>query len=237
MATLSRIARLGGERRHPARPKSLKAAARASIVVRTLLALTFACRPIVADAGLIRIVHLDCDQWRARQHMLAHRKAHPIGRHALRANRVRIHYVCDCEDGAEGVSPTDGDGEGAAIGSAQRAASNGADILGLSFAASLGGSGSTGSFAGVLGGVGGPSGNSSANTAFPWIPSDPLNPYPTTPSVPPVPSFPPAPSPVPVDPTPPGPVQAVPEPSTWLLLGLGSALLFGLKRRTNGTAA
>ena len=83
-----------------------------SIVISLLVATTLAgAWTAPAEAALVKIVHLDCAQWHARLALLAKRKAHPRppGAHhfAGRRHHVRIHFVCDCKDGAADDSALD----------------------------------------------------------------------------------------------------------------------------------
>ena len=83
-----------------------------SIVIALLVATTVAgALTAPAEAALVKIIHLDCAQWHARLALLAKRKAHPRppGAHhfAGRRHRVRIHFVCDCKDGAADDSAVD----------------------------------------------------------------------------------------------------------------------------------
>jgi hypothetical protein len=206
-----------------------------------------AVSPSRAEAEQIRIVHLSCEQWYARQAMLAERAAwrvthpvqhfgHPAGhaRHRFKHHGPRIHFVCDCVDGADQGNDTDNatDGYGGGLlpqsngygGSGDVAQFSGGGGDGFGYAIG-GGGGFSGGYGG--GGVSEPfapgsstSGNSPASGgSFP--PSEPVTP--------PVPDPNPGPGPIP-NPDP-GPIPAAPEPSTWILFGLGAGALAALKLR------
>ena len=214
----------------------------ASIVVRSLVALTLASGLMApAEAALVKIVHLDCAQWHARLALLADRKAHPhpqSARHfAGRPHRVRIHFVCDCKDGATDDTPLDdvlGGGRasgGSSGGGAQDLSA--ISVLGSSSgsSAAFGGPASSGDASGAGAGGSGPGPDSGS-----WLPPIALGPPgpvppdlggPFNPPDPPSGPFPPP------DPT--RPILAVPEPSTWLLFGLGAAAMLVMKRRSDAS--
>ena len=219
-----------------------------SIVISLLVATTFTGALMTpADAALVKIIHLDCAQWHARLALLAKRRAHPLppGAHhfAGRRHRVRIHFVCDCKDGAADDSAvadlpgSDGPPGGLAVGGARDPSTF--SVLGSSSgsSAAFGWPANSGAASGAGAGAGsepdpGPSAWPSpivSNGSDPLPPGevspfDPANPPPPTPT--PSGPFPPP------DPTTP-PIPAVPEPSTWLLFGLGAAVLFAMKRRSD----
>ena len=192
---------------------------------------TGATLPSAAQADQIRIVHLDCEQWRARQALLAAWAARPHpprvrpAHHSFHRPRVRVHYVCDCvEDGGGG-------GGGAAY--------NKGGVSGGGAAYSIGGVSGGGApfqttgdgfFAGGGWSGGGGSGGGATFPGFggstPTTPDGPVSVLPLDPGLPPILK----PDPPPIDP---GPIQppAVPEPATWLLAGLGAAALAALRLR------
>lgn len=227
---------------------------KSAIVLRSLVAMTFASGPVVtADAGLIRIVHLDCAQWHARLARLAYRKDHPlpqqthhfVGGH----HRPRIHFVCDCKDGsadaaeAADVAAPDEVGDGGGVTALLGGASSqpflsipGGSSGQTSSAASSGASSEAAS---------GGFGSTADSNSYASTPSidpggvDPYDPTPLSPNVIPFNPSPPAHFPSgpllpPVDP--PHPIPGAPEPATWLLFGLGAAVVLGVKRRRDGAA-
>ncbi len=220
-------------------PKAIWMNRKASIVLRSLVALTIVSGLMApAKAALVRIVHLDCAQWHARLALLADRKAHPHPQNARhfagRRHRVRIHFVCDCKDGAaEEFASEDDLGGGAPGGLSGAPESYGASafsILGSSSGSSTAFGGAA-SFAATSGAAAGGSGSGSVPGS--WLPPIALGPVgpggvgPFDPTNPPSGSFPP------LDPT--QPIPAVPEPSTWLLFGLAAAALLAMKRRSDAS--
>jgi hypothetical protein len=225
---------------------------KSSIVVRSLVAMTFASGPVIsADAGLIKIVHLDCAQWHARLARLAYRKEHPLPRQthrfAAHHHRPRIHFVCDCKDGSVGdadtaavATPDDvgvGGGVNALLGGG---ASSAGDQSLLSSPGGSSGQTNSGasSNASSESGSGG-SGSAADSNSFPSLlasrPSGLLNPaYWPAKRISFIPHLPSGPSQPLV--SPPGRSASAPEPSTWLLVGLGAAAVLGLKRRRAGPA-
>ncbi len=275
---------------HPSSPRRARRRAlgvklRTAIAACSLAALTMAAGSPGAEAEQIRIIHLNCKQWHARQALLAARAArpHPVTHHAIHRFRPRhgprIHFVCDCVDGAD-VGELGGDSTDSLGGGALPVSSGagGAGDFGQFFAAAgspgggfyaAGGSGSAGVNGGGSGGgygipsflqgfsssggsstpsgglptsPGGPSfSGGSLPSGDPSSPSDPS--FSGDPSSPGDPSSSGDPSSPGGDPTSdqpspfppwqpdPGPLPAAPEPSTWVLFGLGAGALAGLKRR------
>ncbi len=164
-----------------------------SIVISLLVAATFAGALIApAEAALVKIIHLDCAQWHARLALLAKRKAHPRppGAHhfAGRRHRVRIHFVCDCRDGAADDSALDdlpGDG-GPAAGAAGGARDPSAlSVLGSSFGSSAAFDWPAFSSGVALGaGAGGSSSPTASDSSGPVAPDDgsPFNPATSSPT-------------------------------------------------------
>ena len=245
-----------------------------ALFVRLFVAIAFASAFVpAADAGLVKIVHLNCAEWHARQALLASRREHPLPQRAfhLAGHRPgpRIHFVCDCDDGsadagaADSASPDDLAGGGGTIDAAL--GDSGRGSADQPFPSPSGGSsGSSGSFGWAASSSSGSSGGGSAGAgaasdpiafaaSLPWGRSDPS--YPSDPSSPLDPAgpghfdpadpgspdlFPHTPNrPGPFDPGPfspvsdpaHGPIPSAPEPSTWLLFGLGAAAVLALKRR------
>ncbi len=216
-----------------------------SIVISLLVATTLAgALTAPAEAALVKIVHLDCAQWHARLALLAKRKAHPRppGAHhfAGRRHRVRIHFVCDCKDGAADDSALDdlpGDG-GPAAGPAGGARDPSAlSVLGSSSGSSAAfGLPAFSSGAALGAGAGGSEPDPGPGSPLSPIASDGSGPLPPGDVSPFNPANPPSPAPTPSGPLPAldpttRPIAAAPEPSTWLLFGLGAAVVLAMKRR------
>ncbi len=214
-----------------------------------------------AAAALVKIVHLDCAQWHARLALLAKRKAHPRppGAHhfAGRRHRVRIHFVCDCKEGAADDSALDdlSAGGGPAAGPAGGDARDPSTffVLGSSSGSSAAFGWPAFSSSGASGAGAGGSAPDTGPGAWPSpiasdgsgpLPPDDVSPF--DPANPPSPTLPLPPGPNPPGPTPLGPfppldpttrpIAAAPEPSTWLLFGLAAAALFAMKRRSDEAA-
>ncbi len=214
-----------------------------------------------AAAALVKIVHLDCAQWHARLALLAKRKAHPRppGAHhfAGRRHRVRIHFVCDCKEGAADDSALDdlSAGGGPAAGPAGGDARDPStfSVLGSSSGSSAAFGWPAFSSSGASGAGAGGSAPDTGPGAWPSpiasdgsgpLPPDDVSPF--DPANPPSPTLPLPPGPNPPGPTPSGPFPpldpttrpsvAAPEPSTWLLFGLGAAVVLGVMRRRDGAA-
>ena len=172
---------------------------KASIFVRSLTALCFALAAALgAHAAEVRIVHLDCEQWHARQALLAYRAAHPIPhvRHRFGPRRgPRIHYVCDCVDGSdESGDASIGDAGMASLDSAHYGWGASVPFDGAAGSSGAGASSAAGAYwaGGSFGSHGGAGGGTSGapayflgplNALIPINADGPLNPGPGDPGV------------------------------------------------------
>lgn len=215
-----------------------------SIVIALLVATTVAgALTAPAEAALVKIIHLDCAQWHARLALLAKRKAHPRppGAHhfAGRRHRVRIHFVCDCKDGAADNSAVDDlPGDGGPAGGARDPSTF--SVLGSSSGSSAAFGWPAFSSGAALGaGAGGSEPDLGPGASPSPIASNGSDPLPPGDGTPFDPADPPSPTPTPLgpfpplDPTTPPIASNVPEPSTWLLFGLGAAIVLAMKRRSD----